>query len=229
MEEIQKCPKHCTKSKPTSQHYWVTRNLCSKKISWLVVSHNAINPREASKTSPFAKQLVPPVLFFGSRSVQSNLPSIQSLDCYAGYTTGSRPHVLDELDVSSEVSCHMSWQALSIFSSRLQLMGPGTCIATNAASCWVLQLPPSSRIHHWRDPHLFAASMPCALWAISTTDWFLAWKNRSKEQIAAFSGKVSSCQLPADLHSSGFYPDLHFIRIWEENHKNFPPCFHGET
>ena len=171
----------------------------------------------------------PRCFFFGSRSVQSNLPSIQSLDCYAGYTTGSRPHVLDELDVSSEVSCHMSWQALSIFSSRLQLMGPGTCIATNAASCWVLQLPPSSRIHHWRDPHLFAASMPCALWAISTTDWFLAWKNRSKEQIAAFSGKVSSCQLPADLHSSGFYPDLHFIRIWEENHKNFPPCFHGET
>lgn len=35
-----------------------------KKISWLVVSHAAMNPREASKTSPFAKLLVPPVLFF---------------------------------------------------------------------------------------------------------------------------------------------------------------------
>lgn len=80
-----------------------------------------MNPHEASKTSPFAKLLVPPVLFFGSRSMQSNLPSIQSLDCYAGYTTGSRPHVLDELDVSSKAFFpHVMASTQHLFSSLVQ-------------------------------------------------------------------------------------------------------------
>ncbi len=48
----------------------------------------------------------------------SNLPSIQSLYwLYRLYDTVGRMYELDELDVSSKVSSHISWQALSIVSS----------------------------------------------------------------------------------------------------------------
>ena len=79
---------------------------------------------------------------------------------------------------------------------RLQL-GLGTCIQTmETKRCRGMlspSVPPARR-------HLFAASMPCTLWAISTTDWFLTWKTQQLKScnfLKGYSYQLPGKQLPA--------------------------------
>ena len=73
---------------------------------------------------------------------------------------------------------------------RLQL-GLGTCIQTmETKRCRGMlspSVPPARR-------HLFAASMPCTLWAISTTDWFLTWKTQQLKSCNFLKGP-SLCRI----------------------------------